>query len=162
MNSNRWVLWPVILKWKIRRNIYSLKLIFSLSWRVRKISGVHKFKSIEIFHGVLRQTYETVYELLNLYKRRLGRGTFYELIATKLFCKKFSFHQTVTWSLPREEIPNLGTRPKIGLWQIFQLSIFVLSREKCHYQSLWIRSYRFFFPYFGFLTLLGKFEHHCL
>ena len=51
---------------------------------------------------------------------------------------------------------------KIGLWQIFQLLIFILSRGKCYYQSHWIRNVRFFFPYFGFLSFLGKFDRHCL
>ena len=37
-----------------------------------------------------------------------------------------------TLSLPTEEIFQNG---QIGLWQIFQLSIFVLSREKCLNQS---------------------------
>ena len=32
---------------------------------------------------------------------------------------------------------------KIGLWQIFQLSIVVLSRKKCYYQSHWMRNFRF-------------------
>ena len=36
--------------------------------------------------------------------------------------------QLLTWSLPTEEIFFRYTA-KIGLWQIFQLSIFVLSRE---------------------------------
>ena len=35
---------------------------------------------------------------------------------------------------------------------------FLLNREKCLYQS----NFRFFFSYFGFLPLLGKFERHCL
>ena len=30
-----------------------------------------------------------------------------------------------------------------------------------HYQSHWIRNFRFFFPYFVFFPLLGKFERHC-
>ena len=38
----------------------------------------------------------------------------------------------LTWSLPTDEIFQVH---KIGLWQIFQLSIVVLSRKKCHYQS---------------------------
>ena len=38
---------------------------------------------------------------------------------------------------------------KSGLWQIFQLSIFVFSREKCHYQSHWIHNFRFLFWYYG-------------
>ena len=33
---------------------------------------------------------------------------------------------------------------KIGPWQIFQLSIFVLSREKCHYPGQ-VRYFRFYF-----------------
>ena len=45
---------------------------------------------------------------------------------------------------------------KSGLWQIFQLSIFVLGREKCHYQSRWIRNFRFFPSYFGFSTASTK------
>ena len=43
-----------------------------------------------------------------------------------------------------------------------RLSIFVLSREKCHYQNHWIRNFRFSFPFIGFFPLLGKFERHCL
>ena len=43
-----------------------------------------------------------------------------------------------------------------------QLSIFVLSREKCHCQNHWIRNFRFSFPFIGFFPLLGKFERHCL
>ena len=35
----------------------------------------------------------------------------------------------LTLSLPSEEA--FGYTAKIGLWQIFQLSIFILSREKC-------------------------------
>ena len=58
--------------------------------------------------------------------------------------------QLLTWSLPTEEIFFRYTA-KIGLWQIFQLSIFVLSREKCHYQSHWIRNFCFFCTYFSFL-----------
>ena len=65
----------------------------------------------------------------------------------------------------REEIfqkKSFRYTAKIGLWQIFHFLIFVLSQEKCHYQSHWIRNFRFFFSYFGFLPLLGKFERHCL
>ena len=40
---------------------------------------------------------------------------------------------------------------KIGLWQIFQQSIFVPSCENCHDHSHWIHKFRFFFSYFGFL-----------
>ena len=51
---------------------------------------------------------------------------------------------------------------KNGLWQIFQLSIFALSREKRYwYQSHWRRNFRFFFSYFGFLHLLGNFKRLC-
>ena len=39
----------------------------------------------------------------------------------------------LTLSLPTEEIFQVNGQ--IGLWQIFQLSIFVLSREKCLNQS---------------------------
>ena len=49
-------------------------------------------------------------------------------------------------------------RAKIGC----RLSIFVLSREKCHCQNHWIRNFRFSFPFIGFFPLLGKFERHCL
>ena len=49
---------------------------------------------------------------------------------------------------------------QIGLWQIFQLSIFVLSHEKCHYQSRWESNFRFFFFFwvFYFLPLLENFS----
>ena len=66
------------------------------------------------------------------------------------------------WLGPYFQKKSLKYKAKIGLWQIFQLSIFVLSRDKCLYQSHWIRNFRFFFPYFGFLSLLEKFERHCL
>ena len=66
--------------------------------------------------------------------------------------------QLVTWSLPTEK--SFRYTAKIGLWQIFQFSIFVLSREKCHFQSDWIRNFRFFFPYFGFFPLLLGFVVH--
>ena len=58
---------PAVLKkfWKIRVIIYPLKLIFFLSSRARKISGVYKCKPIQIFYGVLRQTYEIVYKSFN-------------------------------------------------------------------------------------------------
>ena len=46
--------------------------------------------------------------------------------------------------------------------KIGKLSIFVLSREKCHCQNHWIRNFRFSFPFIGFFPLLGKFERHCL
>ena len=48
--------------------------------------------------------------------------------------KKFSSNShSLTLSLPTEEIFQVNGQ--IGLWQIFQLSIFVLSREKCLNQS---------------------------
>ena len=56
--------------------------------------------------------------------------------------------QAVIWFLPTEK--SFRYMAKIGLWQIFQLSIFVLSHEKCHFQSDWIRNFWFLFPYFGF------------
>ena len=68
---------------------------------------------------------------------------------------KFSFIDFVLTD--RRNLP--GKRPNR---QIFQMSIFVLSREKCHYQSHRIRNFRFFFSYIGFLHLVGKFECHCL
>ena len=49
------------------------------------------------------------------------------------------------WSLPTEKI--FQAHRQICLWQIFQLSIFVLAREKCHYQSHWIRNFRFKFSF---------------
>ena len=51
--------------------------------------------------------------------------------------------QLEIWSLPTEK--SFRYTAKIGLWQIFQLSIFVFSREKCHFQSDWIRNFRFLF-----------------
>ena len=62
--------------------------------------------------------------------------------------------QLLTWSVPTEEIFQVHGDNR--------LSIFVLSREKCHYQSHLIRNFRFFFPYFGFLPSLRKYERHCL
>ena len=55
---------------------------------------------------------------------------------------------------------------QIGLWKILQLSIFALSREKCHCHGHWVR-YVFFFLFFffrflDFLPLLGNFERCCL
>ena len=67
---------------------------------------------------------------------------------------------SLTLSLPTEAIFQVNGQ--IGLWQIFQMSIFVLSRDKCHCQSHLIRNFRFFFSYIGFLHLVGKFECHCL
>ena len=68
--------------------------------------------------------------------------------------------QSLTWSLPIEELSQVRgqNRPVAYL----PLSIFVLSLEKCHYQSQRIRNYQFYFPYFGFLPLLGKFKRHSL
>ena len=51
---------------------------------------------------------------------------------------------------------------KIGQWQIFQLSIFILSREKCQHQSHWMRNFRVFLFVYWFFHLLEKFEPHCL
>ena len=51
--------------------------------------------------------------------------------------------------------------PEIGLWQIFQLSIFVLNHEKYHYPGRG-PNFRFFFSYFVLLPLLRNFEWHCL
>ena len=50
---------------------------------------------------------------------------------------------------------------EIGLWQIFQLSVFVLSHEKYHYPGQ-RTNFRFFFSYFVSLPFLGNFEWHCL
>ena len=58
------------------------------------------------------------------------------------------------WVGPYRQKKSFRYTVKIGLWKIFQLSVFVLSREKCHYQSHWIRiafgfSFRIlvFFPF---------------
>ena len=45
-----------------------------------------------------------------------------------------------------------GTRPKSACGK------FSSCREKCHYQSYWVRNFRFFFSHFGFLSPLGKFK----
>ena len=63
----------------------------------------------------------------------------------------------LTLSLPTEEVFS-GKKAKIGLWQIFQLLILILSREKYWHQSHRICNFRFFFKYIGFLPLLRKFE----
>ena len=39
---------------------------------------------------------------------------------------------------------------QIGLWKILQLSIFALSREKCHCHGHWVRYVFFFFFFFFF------------
>ena len=72
--------------------------------------------------------------------------------------------QVLTYSLPTEEIYS-GTRKKSIQVHgqnrpVTNLPVvnFLLNREKCLYQS----NFRFFFSYFGFLPLLGKFERHCL
>ena len=64
---------------------------------------------------------------------------------------------------PTEEIFHVQcqNRPVATLPAWLQQSI-VLSREKCHYQSHWIRNFRFFFSHFGFLPILEKFERLCL
>ena len=69
---------------------------------------------------------------------------------------QYTNSQVLNPSLPTEEIFQVHsqTRP-VGIRP-------VLCYEKCHYQSHWIRNFRFFFAYFGFLPLLGKFERHCL
>ena len=67
--------------------------------------------------------------------------------------------QLFTRFSPSEEILSVNGKNR-PVAKIFQLSIFVLSREKCHYQSYWIRTFRFFFPCFGFLSPLGKSERH--
>ena len=46
--------------------------------------------------------------------------------------------------------------PEIGLWQIFQLSIFVLNHEKYHYPGRG-PNFRFFFSYFVLLPPSKKF-----
>ena len=51
------------------------------------------------------------------------------------------------WLGPYGQKKSFRYSAKIGLWQIFRLSIFILSREKCPYQSHWFRNFRFFFPY---------------
>ena len=66
----------------------------------------------------------------------------------------------LTLSLPTKEVFQVNG--KLGQWQIFQLSIFILSWKKCQHQSHWIRNFRFFFYYIGFLHLLGDFELRCL
>ena len=53
---------------------------------------------------------------------------------------KFSFIEFVLTD--RRKIKIKG---KIGQWSIFRLSIFVLTRKKCYYQSHWIRNFFYFF-----------------
>ena len=45
-----------------------------------------------------------------------------------------------------------GTRPKSACGKSSSC------REKCHYQSHWVRNFRFFFLHFGFLSPPGKFK----
>ena len=65
--------------------------------------------------------------------------------------------QLLTFSLPTRNIFMYTT--EIGLWQIFQFSIFVLSHEKHHYPGQ-RTNFRFFFSYFVSLPFLGNFECH--
>ena len=67
--------------------------------------------------------------------------------------------QLFTRFSPSEEILSVNGKNR-PVATVFQLSIFVLSREKCHYKSYWIRTFRFFFLCFGFLSPLGKSERH--
>ena len=58
--------------------------------------------------------------------------------------------QLLTFSLPIRNI--FMYTAEIGLWQIFQFSIFVLSHEKYHYPSQ-RPNFRYFFSYFVLLPL---------
>ena len=79
-----------------------------------------------------------------------------------LFTEKNS--QLLTLSSSTEEIFHVQcqNRPVATLPTWLQQSTFVLRHEKCHYQSHWMRNFRFFFSYFGFLPILEKFERQCL
>ena len=74
----------------------------------------------------------------------------------------FQSKNSQIWIGPYRQKKSFRYAAKIGLWHIFRLTIFVLRREKSHHQSHSIRNFRFFFSYFGFLPLLGKFKRHCL
>ena len=83
---------------------------------------------------------------------------------TRVEHEKRNFMSTsnpVLFCLPYKYNSPLLTR-KVNFIIKWKLSIFALSREKCHYQSHWIRNFQFFFPHFGFPSLLAKFERHCL
>ena len=54
-----------------------------------------------------------------------------------------------------------GKRPNQAVASLPVVDFFVLSLEKCHYQSHWKRNFRFFFWYTGFLSLLGKWYGVC-
>ena len=74
----------------------------------------------------------------------------------------FNLWNFIYWLFPHRQKKSFRKTAKVGLRQIFQLSIFVVSREKCHNQSHWICNFGFFFSYIGFLHFLGEFERHCL
>ena len=57
----------------------------------------------------------------------------------------------LTLSLPTEDV--FTWTAKIGQWQIFQLPIFILSREKWWHQSHWIRNFWFSFCLLVFFLL---------
>ena len=48
---------------------------------------------------------------------------------------------------PHRQKKYFRSTVNIGLWQIFQLSIFAPSLEKCHHQGHRMRNFRFFSPY---------------
>ena len=61
----------------------------------------------------------------------------------------FNTKNSQLWLCPYRQKESFRYKAKIDLLQIYRLSIFVRSREKCHYQSHWIRNFWFFFPYFS-------------
>ena len=99
------------------------------------------------------RSYIQIHDVLNYYKNN-NKRTFH--------CKKN--YQLLTLSSSTEEIFHVQcqNRPVATLPTWLQQSTFVLRHEKCHYQSHWMRNFRFFFSYFGFLPILEKFERQCL
>ena len=84
----------------------------------------------------------------------LKMKTCFESQKKKQYLGWFSVNKIFTkWISPYRQMESFRYTAKIGLWQVFQFVIFVLSREKCHYQG---------FSYLGFLPLLRKFESQFL
>ena len=58
-------------------------------------------------HGVLTKTHDVIEKRPSLYNIRLGRGISYNLITTKLFCKKFALHFFVTQGIVQNFICSI-------------------------------------------------------
>ena len=132
--------------------VYYINTI-ALYWKGKPISLTNKNKEIDnspikIAQWVNAEGPKWKNALNHDYKNNYGRN---------FQCTIFSFIDFVftDWR-------NLSGNGQMGLWQIFQSPIFALSGKKCCYKGHLIHSFRFFFSYTGFISLLRKFVRHCL